>query len=375
MKTYKIDLQQYFIIIVLFELGSAILVGLGMSAGRDAWLAILIGLLCGIVMFLGYIYLFKQFPELPLTQYLEVLLGKWMGKFFSFLYMMYFLYLAARVLRDFGSLLLTAVFVQTPMLVVNTLMILTIIYVLRLGFEVLVRTGEIFFLFVALLGMTLAILVLSANLMDYNYLKPLAGKGWLSILKSAFPITPTFPFGEMIVFTMLLPYVKTKEKALKIGVIGMTVSGIILSMTMAMDIAVLGEHVATHSFFPLLAAVGKINLGEFIQRLDAIVVFTLIIGGFFKISVFLYVGIKAAQDVFDVKEEKRIIAPVGMAVILASVAIAPNFVEHIKEGLQVVPYFIHIPFQVILPSMFIIIFLIRKKKLKRSASSSSISTK
>lgn len=56
MKTYKIDIQQYFIIIVLFELGSAILVGLGMDAGRDAWFAILLGMLCGMVLFLGYFF-------------------------------------------------------------------------------------------------------------------------------------------------------------------------------------------------------------------------------------------------------------------------------------------------------------------------------
>lgn len=159
MKMYKIDIQQYFIIIVLFELGSAILVGVGMSAGRDAWLAILMGMVIGMVMFTGYYYLSKQFPEMSLTQYLQVLFGKYVGKTLGFCYLLYFLYLATRVLRDFGSLLLSAVFVQTPIIVVNTLMIATIIYVLKLGFEVLVRTGEIFFTLVIMLGLTLGVLV------------------------------------------------------------------------------------------------------------------------------------------------------------------------------------------------------------------------
>jgi spore germination protein KB len=373
MKTYKIDLQQYFILIVLFELGSAILVGLGMNAGRDAWIAILFGMFAGMILFVGYFFLYKQFPEMSLTQYIQVLFGKYVGKFFGFCYMLYFLYLASRVLRDFGSLLLSAVFVQTPIIVVNTLMVATIVYVLKLGFEVLARTGEIFFGLVALVWITLTVLVLSADLMEYNYLLPIFGDGVISVLKAAFPVTPTFPFGEMIVFTMLLPYlkVKNKNKALKVGLLGMGVSGIVLSTTIAMDIAVLGGHVATHVYFPLLAAVAKINLGEFIQRLDALVVFTLIIGGFFKVAVFLYVSVKAAQDVFGVKEETTIIGPIGVVVILSSIAIASNYVEHINEGLNVVPQFIHIPFQVVLPAIFIIVFLIRRKQLKHFASSSS----
>ncbi|MDR7071856.1 GerAB/ArcD/ProY family transporter [Fictibacillus barbaricus] len=371
MKTYKIDIQQYFIIIVLFELGSAILVGLGMSAGRDAWFAILMGMVLGMVMFTGYYYLSKQFPEMSLTQYLQVLFGKYIGKLLGFCYLIYFLYLATRVLRDFGSLLLSAVFVQTPIAVVNTLMVATIIYVLKLGFEVLVRTGEIFFTLVILLGLTLGVLVISADLMDHNYLLPFLGKGIMPVIKAAFPVTPTFPFGEMVVFLMLFPYVKSKNKTLKVGLFAMLVSGLILSGTIAMDIMVLGGHVATHVFFPLLAAIAKINLGEFIQRMDALVVFTLIIGGFFKIAIFLYVAVKAAQDVFEVKDEKTIITPIGIVAILSSIAIASNFVEHIREGLRIVPHFIHIPFQVILPAFFIIVFLIRRKQLKHFADSSS----
>ncbi|MBN3554841.1 GerAB/ArcD/ProY family transporter [Fictibacillus nanhaiensis] len=375
MKTIKIDVQQYFIIIVLFELGSAILVGLGMDAGRDAWIAILLGMICGMFLFLGYYFLYKQFPEQSLTQYVEILFGKYVGKLFAFLYLMYFMYLAARVLRDFGSLLLSAVFVQTPIIVVNALMIATIVYVLKLGFEVLVRTGEIIFSLVVLLGVILAVLVLSADLMKYNYLLPVLGQGFLPVLKAAFPVTPTFPFGEMVVFTMLFPYLKTTKqtKALTVGLIAILLSGVILSVTVAMDIAILGGHVATHVYFPLLAAVAKINLGEFIQRLDALVVFTLIIGGFFKISVLFYVAVKATQDIFGVKDEKKLIGPIGIVLILSSIVIAANYVEHITEGLKIVPHFIHIPFQVVLPSLFIIVCLMRRKKLKHFVSSPSTS--
>ncbi|MFC0189272.1 endospore germination permease [Fictibacillus aquaticus] len=368
---YKISIKQYFTLIVLFELGSAILVGLGMNAGRDAWLAVLIGLVAGVFLFLLYIYMFKQFPELPLSKYLPLIVGKHFGKVLNMLYMLYFMYLAARVLRDFGSLLLSAVFVQTPIIVVNSLMILTIIYVLHLGFEVLARTGEIFFALTVLIGLSIFVLVLGADIMNWNYIKPIAGEGWMPVLKASFPVTPTFPFGEMIAFTMLFPYLRTKKKALSIGLTAMILSGLILSLTVAADIAILGGHVATHVFFPLLSAVAKINLGEFIQRLDALVVFTLITGGFFKIAVFLYVSVKIAQDVFSVKEERSLLMPLGIVILFGSVAVASNFVEHINEGLNIVPHFIHVPFQLIIPVFFTVIYLIRKKSIKKKLASGS----
>jgi spore germination protein KB len=151
--------------------------------------------------------------------------------------------------------------------------------------------------------------------MKYNYLLPVLGQGFLTVLKAALPVTSTFPFGEMVVFTMLFPYLKTskKSKALTVGLFAKMLSGLILSVTVPMNIAILGGHVATHVKFPMFATVAKINLGEFIQRLDALVVFTLIIGGFFKISVLFYVGFKATQDILVVKEEKKLIGPIGIA--------------------------------------------------------------
>ncbi|MNE59461.1 Spore germination protein [compost metagenome] len=65
----KIGLLQFFTLTVLFELGTALVVNLGMSAGRDAWMSILIGCLAGLVMFSGYVYLYRKHPDMPFTAY------------------------------------------------------------------------------------------------------------------------------------------------------------------------------------------------------------------------------------------------------------------------------------------------------------------
>ncbi|PEE38146.1 hypothetical protein COL91_27635 [Bacillus pseudomycoides] len=45
-----------------------------------------------------------------------------------------------------------------------------------------------------------------------------------------FPTTLTFPFSEMLVFTMLFPYLKNRNQAKKVGIIAMIVSGLNLTV-------------------------------------------------------------------------------------------------------------------------------------------------
>jgi spore germination protein KB len=59
----KINAFQLFVLIVLFELGSAIVVGLGMQAKQDAWLAILIGMAGGLVVLSASLMNANNFPQ------------------------------------------------------------------------------------------------------------------------------------------------------------------------------------------------------------------------------------------------------------------------------------------------------------------------
>lgn len=126
MEKTKISTEQLFALMVLFEIGSAVVVGLGMQAKQDAWLAILLGMISGLILFLVYSYLFDQYPKLPLTSYLEKILGRYLGRVLAFIYILYFIYIASRVLRDFGELIVTTTLKGTPLIVVNLLIVFVI---------------------------------------------------------------------------------------------------------------------------------------------------------------------------------------------------------------------------------------------------------
>jgi spore germination protein KB len=88
----------------------------------------------------------------------------------------------------------------------------------------------------------------------------------------------------------------------------------------------------------------------------------LTVGGFIKIGVFYYAAVVGTADLFKLKDQKKIIFPIGLIVIFAAGAIASNYSEDMKEGLVVVPIYLHWPFQIIIPGILLIIAFVRNRK-------------
>lgn len=331
-----------------------------MQAKQDAWLAILLGMVGGLILFLVYSYLFRHYPNLPLTSYIPRILGNWIGYPVTFLYTLYFMYLASRVLRDFTDLLITSTFPETPMVGINLIMIALTMYAIYKGIETLARTGEILFGVVAVFILLGYLFLFASGVVKMENLAPVLENGWNPVLTTAFPLTLTFPFGEMIVFAMLLPYLNQPKRGMQVGLYAAISSGLVLAVTAAINIAVLGTHIATTSIFPLLETAQKINVGDFIQRLDAFVISMLIIGGFIKITLFFYAAVIGAADLFKLQNHRYLIGPTGIIILIASIKIASNLPEHLEVGLKIVPIYLHLPFQVGIPLLLLLVVFIRE---------------
>ncbi|MGE6376149.1 GerAB/ArcD/ProY family transporter [Peribacillus muralis] len=362
MEKAKISGYQLFVLIFLFEMGSALLVPLAGEAKQGAWLVILIATIGGILLFFVYYALFRYYPDQLLTEFVRSILGNFLGRIVAFLYILYFMYLAARVLRDFGETLLTFAYPHVPLFFANAAFIIVVIYAVRKGVEVLARTGELFFVLENLLFMTFILLIIVSGMIHMNNLKPVLEISVLEMGKMAFTKTIFFPFGELIVFLMIFPYLNEPQRLKKIGIAGLAASGIFLSFTMAMNIAVLGVDLTLRSQYPLLTLIQSIEIAGFLERLDVYFLLKLMIGGFIKITVFTYVAVIGTANVFNVKQASRLAYPVGIVILLVSIVIASSYSEHIHEGLGAVPMYIHLPFQIIIPLLLLMIAFFKNRK-------------
>ncbi|WP_404346517.1 spore germination protein [Sutcliffiella horikoshii] len=356
-----ISLWQLFILMLIFEMGSATVVGIGGEAKQNVWIAISLAGLIGV----GYIYVLHfmlgRKKGYNLFALLEFCLGKWLGGAISFLYIMYFIYISSRVMRDFGELIVSTIFIYTPIEIISITIMLTIIYMLNSGIEVMARTSEIFFPYVFSFTFLVGMFILMSGEIQFENLRPFLDEGIKPIFQAVFPSLLTFPYGELIAFAVVLPLVTKYKKAKGFAIASIILSTLVLVYSSVIQVMTLGHEMKERANFPLLSAAREISLLDFIERVDIAVVFVVMFGIIVKIGVFFFGAVKGLEHLSK-REYRTYLFPIGSIICLSSIIITDNFAEHIEEGLQIVPYYVHLPFQFALPLLLLVIVLIRTRK-------------
>ncbi|WP_371925973.1 GerAB/ArcD/ProY family transporter [Halobacillus sp. A5] len=214
-----------------------------------------------------------------------------------------------------------------------------------------------------------------SGLVKMEQVSPILEFGWNPVVEAVYTNTIMFPFGEMVAFTFLLPYINNRKKVLKTGVAGILISGVLITYSTFINLAVLGVDVMTTAQFPLLSAIQGVEIMDFIEHLDVLAVLALIIGAFFKIAVFYYAAIVAMSDLFKVENKERLIIPTAIVILYTSIIIADNFPAHLDEGkfalTSIFPLFA-VGFPVL---YFLIAFIkdkINKNKIGRTSENKSV---
>jgi spore germination protein KB len=350
-------------LMVLFELGTALIVIPTQKAGRDAWLSLLIGMPAGILLFLCYSSLHKRFPDISLPAYSRVLLGRPFGNIIGIGYVLFFMYGAARDLRDGTTLIDSMSLPSTPTVIIAALMVLVVVYVLYLGIEALGHTAVIYWGISIIIIITSTLLIFFSGIVDWHNLLPVAGDGWRKIVETGLTIAVIFPYGEMVCFTALLPQLDRKYSAAGIGISSILTGGFLLVGAELVTMSVLGKDVFERATYPLLTTIGKVEISDFISRLDVLVVISIIIGIFFKVSVLFYAALRSAEDVMHIPL-RRLLLPFGLILLLSGSLIAPNWEEHIRES-DFVLVKLYPVFAVVVPVLLLITAIIRQKSSNR----------
>lgn len=362
-KKEMITLWQLFVLILIFDMGGSVIIGQGYEARQDAWIAIIVSGVIGIGIIFFYYYLFKLSKGNNFYSLMEESVGTWASKFLIFIYIIYFLYNSGVVIRDFGELMVSSIFINTPLEIFCITLVLAIAYILSLGIEVLSRTAEIFFPYFVLFIIFVGIAVFLSGNLRFEHLLPIMPEGMSPILKSVFPGMLTFPYGELIVFTVVFQRVGQKKQIAKAASFAVFISFLILCYSTIIQITTLSPDMRIRSNFPLLNAAREISLLNFIERVDLLIVFIMMLGVIVKAGILFYGGLLGMEHIVNVPYRKFVF-PMSMIVAFVSVFVANNYAEHIEEGIQVTPSILKVPFQFIIP-LFLFLLLIIKSKIKQ----------
>jgi len=355
----NLSLSQLFAIIIGFNVGSTLVVVLGISAKEDAWISTLLSTVCGIVIVSFFLLINELAPSKNLFEIIGLAFNRVIAIPITLIYTLYFFYIASRVIRDFGELTSAFILPLTPIEVINFTLVIIIGYILYLGIEIVGRTTEIFTPYSAIFLFLLVIFLLANGTLSLTKIQPVLARGILPVIKSMFPIEVSRPYGEMIALICVFPLIENIKLRKKTVLYSVIASGVLMTTSTLIIITSLGITTASRATFPLISTTRLVSIADFFERIDALAVFIIMLGIVIKSSIFIYGGLKGLEYIFK-SPYRYFVVPSVCIISMFSIFISLDINDHIKEASLVVPYLLYLPLQFAFPCFLLFVLLLKK---------------
>lgn len=364
MRKEVISNRQGITMIIMYIMGSTLIMGVGSDAKQDVWLAIIIAVIFAMPVITIYARILSLFPDKNLFEIINCIFGSLLGRIAALFYIWYAFHLGALVLRNFQEFIKVAAFPETPEFVPIMLMGILSIWVVKEGIEVLGRWSQLAIIILAfIIVIVVAFSITNAN---YDNLRPVLYNGINPVLSSAFNVF-SFPFAETVLFMAVFSFTKGKNNPFKVYYYALAIGSFSVLLIAVRNILVLGADFIEQVYFPSYVAVSLISIGDFLQRIEVTVSVVLLFAGFVKISVCLLAACKGIGYFFKIGNYRQIVAPVGFLMMITSCFIYQSIMEMEQWAFKVYKYYAF-PFQVILPVIIWIAAEIKSKHHKKQAS-------
>lgn len=322
----KISKGQFMILNFLFMIGSSTLIATPMvinQAKQDGWISGFMALGFGLILVRIYGSLAKHHPNETLIEICQSILGKWLGKFVAFLYFLFFLILTSGLVRIIGDLITTKIMTETPMIAIEIAFIIIVIYGVYLGLETFARTAEMVLPWV-LMFFILVMLSLIPEIEMKNIL-PILDGGFNPSIRGTYRLMG-IPYLDIVIFLMISPYVVNSVKIGKELFISTFVGGTLLTCVITLAIVVLGTELSSKLNYPLFDLAQRIDIGNFIQRIEVLSGGIVFIAMFIKIVISYYSMILSLAQILELKKFNILSIPLGILVLTFSLFLFPNII-------------------------------------------------
>lgn len=357
MKIEEISNSQGKSLMIMFILGTSLLLGADVGAMESTWISMLLAMAMAIPLAFIYGKLMQTFPGLGFFDILQKAYGKMLGKIFILIYTFYFFHLGAICMRNATEYVQVVSLPKTPQYVTAILIGILAIYAINAGFSVLTTWAKIVLPIIIL--MIFATFILGIPQFNYSYIKPILYNGWKPIIRSAYSLL-TFPFAETVIFMVFLGSInKNNKDNTKIYISSILISGSLFLIASFRNILLLGFPNIHNIYFPSHYATSIINILGFVQRIELFISINLLLTSFIKITICLYASSFGIIKLFNLKKTNNIPLLLCALMILISSFLFRNTMEMIRF-IEFYKYYA-IPFQFVFPILTLMVGLIRKR--------------
>lgn len=280
---------------------------------QDGWITVLFSTAVTVLFVFIIGDICRQSNGKPLLEWLESRLGKVLSTLIGLTLCGYYLITAASIVRQFSSYLSEQLLMTTPLLVLASIIALVAVYMAAQGIESMARVHFIVMVFF-MFFVGLNVLLLWGQF-DWKQFLPAFDNEPIRYAASGF--MPLGWLSEVAVILLLLPYLKKTSSAAKIALWGTIVSGLLITLVTAVTITVFGTKIIGVLSYPAFAAVGTIEIGQFVERVDVLLISAWLASMFAKVSVFMFGFFQLFSQTFKIKAHVSLYVA-GAALVVAT---------------------------------------------------------
>ena len=262
------------------------LIGIFKKANVDAYLCPLFASLLGIPLMLIFIFLSNYKPDLTLGEKIISIFGKVLGNIINYLLIVFILLFSVTLLFNLSDFIVSQFLPETPTYVVACLFASIIIYINTKGIETISRVSLVLFVIIFIFFMT-TIFGLYPSLkidnfkpfLEYGFKNPLSGSLYILFL-NYFPI--------FTLLTVPKNQITDKKKYTKWFIGTYIFSSLFMFGIIFITLGNLGINLSQLYQYPEYIVLKRINLFEFLDRIENLLSIQRILKIYISLSFFTY---------------------------------------------------------------------------------------
>ncbi|MFC8562024.1 spore germination protein [Peribacillus frigoritolerans] len=267
----QITTPQTAVIVINFILGSGLFT-LPRSAAEkvhtpDIWISVILGGIIAIIAGVIMVKLSQQFPDKTFYQYINEIVGKWVGSLLSSGIILYFLMTCGFQLRAMAEVVRYLLLEGTPTWAITMIFMWVSLYLIIGGINPIARLFEIILPLTVILF--LVVTFMSFKIFEIDNLRPVLGEGFIPVLQGV--KTTALAFSGPEVMLLLVPFMNQPKKAVKALLVGVSIPLIFYVVSVVMVIGALSVDGVVTRTWPTLDLIRSFEIsGLIFERFESL---------------------------------------------------------------------------------------------------------
>ncbi|WP_219835025.1 endospore germination permease [Paenibacillus sp. R14(2021)] len=330
----------------------------GKLVEQDVWMSDLIGISVTFFILSLLYYVQLQHPDLTMAEAFDRLLGKGIAKLALCFFLIYILEIQSAAYLAITSFYRVVVLPNTPSGQIMLLITLTVSYAAYLGLGTIARTSQIL-LPIFIFFITIIFLFIYRNV-NCNPFLP-AFQHSASEIAYGGMISFFFPFGKSILLCFLFSRVANNRRPLLSVLIPLSLSGIYLFTATYLTFGSLGMNLMNSATFPFFSAIQLVKFGEYLERIEIMIIGIWTVFTMFELIVFQYLFTKLFGHIFGLKGTNPFIFPIGLLFFALAQRSFPHLNDLTIYNSTIAPFSALLP-TAIIPLLLAALTLLKPKR-------------